>query len=191
MLGVKTTSVTFPVPWARSEDGVVFAGDGGISAVEFTRSGVLLVLNGSTETVPWAEFLRLQIRIPYTSAAIYHVLDALNIISPVHSQRSSWGVEVTATLTQRDAQWDLGRPGRYPWRLQLVLDDLLDVVTERNQFEVLADHGLWEWVRTELVGSVPVWARTLMYVDLFGLQRYLGGHGAYHKRIAAYLDSEK
>jgi hypothetical protein len=180
-----------PVPWRQVADGVVFAGDDGITALKFTRSGVLLVLNQSTERVPWGEVLRLQIRIPYTSTAIYRLLDWLNIIAPVYAQHSSWGVEITAMLRRRDAEWDLGRPGRYSWRLQLVLDDLFDLVSEQKTFEVLADPRLWDWVRTHLVGSVPVWARALLYVELFGLQRYIGGHGAYRRQIAAHLNLEK
>ncbi|WP_152186121.1 hypothetical protein [Segeticoccus rhizosphaerae] len=180
----------FRVPWAFDGDGVVIAGDDGMAGLRFTQAGMQVVSGQAAETVRWGEALRLQVKVPYSSLASYYLLEAFNLLSPGHGYHSAKVIEVQAMLKRRDASWQLGRPARFSWRLQLVLDDLFDVISERKRFEALADHALWEWVGTELVGTVPFWARALMYTDLVCLQRHLGGHGAYRKRIAAYLDAQ-
>jgi len=57
------------------------------------------------------------------------------------------------------------------------LDDLLLLLDREKNFAALARPGLLDRLVRDVMPRLPRRARLLMYLDLFGLDRFVGGHG--------------
>ena len=155
--------------------------------VRFARNGIELVKLGLPELFRWETVRDLTIRVPYSSQFAWQAQDAFNLVSPIYGMHSPWNVELSFTSGYRTIETNLGRPTRYPWQLQFLLEDLLHLLDRKRDYSPLARPAVLEGLRTEVQPKVRQQARLLMYVDLLGLDRHLGGHGAYDRDLRDLL----
>lgn len=92
------------------------------------------------------------------------------------------------TSGYRTIDTNLGpRQNRYPWQLQFLLEDLLRILERGRDYSPLARPAVLDRLSTEVQSRVRQQAGLLMYTDLFGLDRRLGGHGAYDQDLRDLL----
>jgi hypothetical protein len=134
----------------------------------------------------WADILSASIRLPYASRWSSRLLEGFNVISPKYGEHSPRRPTITVATKTQNHTIELDGGVRYSWRLAFVLDDFFGFLSRRRRISALANSDIMECVHA-LAGEVPLVARALMYVDLFGLERFFGGRGAYDRRYGECL----
>jgi hypothetical protein len=74
--------------------------------------------------------------------------------------------------------------------LDFLLDDLLLLLDRGRDFAALARPGLLDRLVSDVMPRLPRRARLLMYVDLFGLDRFVGGHGVCDRELRQLVMAE-
>jgi hypothetical protein len=67
--------------------------------------------------------------------------------------------------------------------LDFLLGDLLRLLDGGRNFAALARPGLLDQLVSDVMPRLPRRARVLMYVDLLGLDRFVGGHGVCDREL--------
>ena len=135
------------------------------------------------ERFPWSRVLDLRIRSPYAGKAQWRVAALFNLVSPVYGEHSSRCIEFSFRSGPREVDWELATHDRYSWKLDFVLEDLLELLARERSLEALGRPGVLDAVAKGVVPHVPAKARWLKYVDFFGADKWLGGHGAYDAQL--------
>lgn len=135
------------------------------------------------ERFPWSRVLDLRIRTPYASMAQWRAAELFNLVSPVYGEHSSRFVEFSFRSGSREVEWELATDDRYSWKLDFVLEDLIELLAREHSLEALGRPGVLDAVAKDVVPGVPATARWLKYVDFFGADKWLGGHGAYDAQL--------
>ena len=130
--------------------------------------------NREDELFAWSDVRDLEIRVPYSTMSQWRAIDGFNLVSPKYGQHSTWYVGIFFRSGYREVAWNLGRSGRYPWQLDFLLDDLLQLLDHGRNFAALARPGLLDRLVSDVMPTLPRRARLLMYVDLLGLDRFVG-----------------
>lgn len=141
---------------------------------------------GDAVLLLWDEILSVSVRLPYASRWSSRVLEGFNVISPKYGEHSPQRPTISVSTKTQDHRIELEGGDRYSWRLAFLLDDFLRFLSQRRRISALANPAVMECLHA-LVGEVPSVARALLYVDLFGLERFLGGRGAYDRRYEECL----
>jgi hypothetical protein len=156
-------------------------------SLRFDRAGVHWVGPDGPIEVPWTQVIDADIELPTSTLRQWHAIDLVNILwTTMGAPRT---IQIGFALRRSGLDVDLGRPGRYRWQLQVVLDDLLHVLRVNQDFSALGRPEVMQEVQ-RLSTGVPAAARAFMYTDLLGLERYVGGRGAYRKALRAMVASE-
>lgn len=176
------------MPWSV-HDGVLTWESGPKSdRLEFSVSGVRLSGPGRRDrTLRWDQVTRVEVRLPIwgkSVSAIYWVAKGLH---PNAYGLPPWSVEVDLDTVPALHALNLGRPRHYPWRVQLILDEVIDLLKESGDYSVLGRLGFLDRVVREVVPSTPRRARVLREWDLFGVERRIGGYRAVRQQIAALV----
>lgn len=171
-------------PWTTRGAEVLWLTQDPGNWVRFDVEGLAQVLGDSeTERFGWSDVRDLKIRVPYSTTLQWRTIAGFNLVSPTYGQHSSCDVEIFFRSGYREVAWNLGRAGRYPWQLDFLLDDLLRLLERSHSFAALARPGLLDRLVSDVMPRLPRRARLLMYIDLFGLDRFVGGHGACDREL--------
>lgn len=135
---------------------------------------------------PWGPVRDLNIRIPYSSRRMVTAMSVWDVLSPVPAMFSSAEVEISFTARFKVVRWTLATATTYNWRLQFILDDLRRLLDP--DFSPLGSPGLLDDAVRRVAPQMRRHARLLIYTDLFGLDRFLGGHTAYDCDLRAVLE---
>jgi len=180
-MGNKAQRAHTPWPWRIAGNGVELSTPGHGARVSLTQSGVTHHAGSATEYFAWSSIRELNIELPTATLSGGRALVVLDMIRPI--DMSPEEVTVTMTAGYRVAEWDLGRAGHYSWRAGFVLMQLMTLLARDARFSLLAVPGLLDAVMEDVIPRVPAHARLLVRTDLPGLNRHIGGHGAYDGAI--------
>jgi hypothetical protein len=153
--------------------------------VSLSKTGVTHHARGANERFAWSSIREFNIELPTAPLWGRRALVVLDLIHPIATSPEE--VTVTMTAGYRVAEWDLGRAGHYSWRAGFVLMELMTLLARDAKFSLLAVPGLLDAVMDDLIPRVPAHARLLARTDLPGLNRHIGGHGAYDGAIEKVL----
>jgi hypothetical protein len=106
---------------------------------------------------------------------------------PQPTDMSPEEITVRFNAGHRVVEWDLGRTSHYSWRAGFVLGQLMALLERKARFPLVAVPGLLDAVLDDVIPRVPTHARLLLRTDLPGLNRHIGGHGAYDGAIERVL----
>lgn len=156
-------------------------------AVGFDSEGMRVVATQevASRTIGWKDLSAVSVSIGWHSRA----RDAFEVISPkptpglAHSGR----IEVVANTPSGDLVLDVPMTGPCSWQVQFVLDDLLRLLARR--LSLLGVPGLVDSAVAQVAAQVKARSRVLMNTDLLGLDRFVGGHGAYDGALRAVVAS--
>jgi len=140
---------------------------------------------GADEHFAWSSITEFNLALPTAPLWGGRALVVLDMLHPI--DMSPEEVTVTMTAGSRVAEWDLGRAGHYNWRSGFVLMQLMTLLAREARFSLLAVPGLLDAVMNDVIPRVPSHARLLVRTDLPGLNRHIGGHGAYDGAIERVL----
>jgi len=175
-------------PWRATADGVLWRSADGVTSVVFDDAGVTHTsAGGAPERIPWSQVTGVALLLPTATTSGYRVSAVLSRVGPVPFEHAPREVAIIVSTARREHAWDLGRRGRYSWRLAFALGELADLLAKTGQLSQLARPDLLDRVADEVVPQVPRRARMLVRADLLGLDRRLGGHGAYDRQLAALV----
>lgn len=172
-------------PWRITGSGVELSTPGHGARVSLTQSGVTHYAGGANEHFAWSSIREFNVELPTVTLWGGRALVVLDMIRPI--DMSPEEVIVTMTAGYRVAEWDLGRAGHYSWRAGFVLMQLMTLLARETRFSLLAVPGLLDAVMDDVIPRVPAHARLLVRTDLPGLNRHIGGHGAYDGAIERVL----
>lgn len=185
MARVLTDAAT--LPWETRADSVLWSSKDSPLRVVFDAAGIKGWQDGAMFAEhPWGRVRDLALRVPYSSRRTVAALSVWDLISPKPVEFSSTEVGISFTAGFDVVQWTLVTEERYDWRLQFILDDLTRLLEQ--DFSPLARPGLLDDVVRRVATHIRPYSRLLLYTDLLGLDRYLGGHTAYDSAIRALLD---
>jgi len=174
------------LPWRTTATEVVWPSADESISVTFDSAGMCRVRRSDererVERVQWSSVLDLTLRVPYASTTSVRSIEVWNMISPKYGEHSSDGVEISFRSGYREILWDLGRTVQCSWRLEFLLTDLLYFLNDQRLIHVLGEPGFLDDF-AKLLPMVPRRARSMMYIDLFGLDRFVGGHGSLDSEI--------
>lgn len=154
--------------------------------VVFDRAGIARLRDGGIIAQhPWGRVRNLEIKVPYASPGAVKAVSAWNLVSPKFAVFSAAAVEFSFTARFEVVRWSLAPHTTYDWRLQFILDDVLRLL--RDDFSWLGTPGLLDDVVGRVAPRLRSHARLLLYTDLFGLDRFVGGHGAFDRDIRSLL----
>ena len=175
-----------PVPWETRTDSVVWSSADLRNLVAFTRTGIEGWRDGAkVGDHPWERVSDLHVKVPYSSRRTVSALTVLDMLSPRSSEFSAGEVEIAFSARFDVVRWTLVPHETYHWRLQFVLDDLIRVLAP--DFSPLGVPGLLDDVVGRVWPQLRPHSRLLLYTDLLGLDRFLGGHGAHDAEVRAIV----
>lgn len=147
----------------------------------FDTEGIhVLASPGGTQDIRWRDVLGLTISIGRHSKA----RDLWEIVTPRPTSGLAFSgtIELGLQLSRRDLDLTLPMTGPCSWQVAFVLQDLLGTL-KGERLHLTGRPGLVDGVVNEVAGRVRPWSRLLIDADLLGLDRFVGGHGAYHRAI--------
>ena len=174
-------------PWRITGGGVELCSPDNIERVTFTQSGVTHHADGTNEHFAWSSIREFNIELPTAPLWGGRVLAVYDMIGPKPIDMSPEEVTVALTAGYRVVKWELGRTRHYSWRAGFVLMQLMALLEREARFSLVAVPGLLDAVMDDVIPVVPTHARLLVRTDLPGLNRHLGGHGAYDGAIEGVL----
>lgn len=178
-------------PWTTRDTEVLWLSRDPDTWVRFDAEGIAHVRdNKEDERFAWKNVLDLKIQVPYSTMSQWRAIAGFNLVSPVYGEHSARDVEIFFRSGYREVTWNLGRTGRYPWQLDFLLDDLLRLLDRGRNFAALARPGLLDRLVRDVMPKLPRRARLLMYVDLLGLDRFVGGHGVCDRDLRQLVTAE-
>lgn len=177
------------VPWVTA-DGVVSWQSAGLPVhVCFDGAGISRWEQGhQVAEYPWSRVRDLEIEVPYSSRRTVLVLTVLSMISPKPFMFSSEGIEIRFAAGYEKVDWTLAPSGKFDWRIQFVLDDLMPLLGD--DFSPLGVAGVLDKAAETVAPRIHRHARLLLYTDLLGLDRFVGGHTAFDSQLRAVIAGE-
>jgi hypothetical protein len=160
--------------------------------VIFSQSGVTHHADGGNEQFAWSSIKEFNIELPTATLWGGRALSVFDMIGPKPVDMSPEEITVAFTAGYRVVEWNLGRTRYYSWRAGFVLMQLMALLERKARFPLVAVPGLIDAVLDDVIPRVPKHARLLVRTDLPGLNRHIGGHGAYDgaiDRVLATLES--
>ena len=178
-------------PWITADQRVSWFGADCQTEVRFDPDGISRIQRGEElDRFPWAQVADLEIKVPYAPPWLWRLGVVGNLISPKSFEYSSDTVSIAFGSRFQSICWDLGPHERYSWRLQFVLDDLVSVLTKAGSLAALGHPEVLNGAVDRVMPRIKHHARALLYVDLLGLDRFVGGHGAFDADLLRLADSE-
>lgn len=168
------SQTAFDVPWDPWPDGWRLGT--ATTWAAFEADGLHLPSrSGLPEHSPWSDLLGVDVRIGRYSRG----RDLWEVVSPTPTPNLpiSHTLELRVQLSRRDLSVELPMTGPCSWQVAFVLQDVLAAL-RRQRLHLLGRPGLVDGVVRDVAGRVRPWSRLLIDVDLFGLDRHIGGHGA-------------
>lgn len=176
-----------PLPWETRSDSVLWSSADLRTQVVFDEAGLKESQDGAiVADHPWDQVRNLVIKVPYTSRRTVTAMTGWNTVSPKAGSFSAAEVEIHFTARFDVVRWTLAPDMTFDWRLQFILDDLARLLDP--DFSPLGSPGFLDHVVRRVAPRLRPHARLLMYTDLLGLDRFLGGHTAYDSDIRAAVD---
>ena len=174
---------TLRVPWEPCSEGWRLGQSP--NWVAFDASGLHVEgQSGGTQDVPWRDVRSLTLSFGRHSSA----RDLWELISPAPTPDLAFSgtVAVKAELPRRDLDLTVPMTGPCSWQVAFVVEDLIQTL-ERERLHLIGQPGLVDSVVNEVAPELKPRARLLVNADLLGVDRLIGGHGAYRDAIEAVV----
>lgn len=179
-----------PVPWESRSESVLWSSADLQTQVAFDAVGIKGWQDGAmVADQPWGRVRDLSIQVPYSSHRTVVALTVWDMISPKPASFSAGEIEISFAARFELVRWTLAPPTTYDWRLQFILDDLTRLLNP--DFSPLGSPGLLDDAVRRVAPRMRPHARLFMSTDLFGLDRFVGGHTAYDSDLGAVLDQHR
>jgi hypothetical protein len=178
---VQVVSVSVPlegVPWDPWPEGWRLGQPG--NCLAFDTTGLHVRSQDGTQDVPWADVMGLTISFGRHSAG----RDLWEVISPKPTPdlALSGTVAVDVQLRLRDLNLAVPMTRACSWRVAFVVEEVLQTL-KAERLRLIGQPGLVDGAVREVVPQIRPHTRLVMNTDLLGLDRLLGGHGAYRGAI--------
>ena len=179
------------VPWISTPDGISWETTTE-RRVLMTAAGIRTIGgDGFGQSFAWSRIEDLRIRLPYSRLTTWYVTATLSVAGPKPFLHSTRDVEFEFGYGAPIIRWNLGRPRCYSWRLDFVLEQLLDVLNQSDRLHLLGQTRTWLAVE-RIAYTVPGRSARLRYADFGPLNRMLGGPSSLDRALesaVADLDS--